>query len=68
MAKAAQEDPKVAQYLAGKGNLFAVTADLNAKVVRLWQVAVKDGKQSAVKELGTIPLNPAWEDLLRRSL
>ncbi|BDG20267.1 hypothetical protein TthSNM11_24700 (plasmid) [Thermus thermophilus] len=68
VAKAAQEDVQVARYLAGKSNLFAVTADLNAKVVRLWQVAVRDGKQSTVKELGTVPLNPVWEDLLRRSL
>ncbi|WP_347241222.1 hypothetical protein [Thermus sp.] len=68
VGKAAQEDAEVGRYLAAKGNLYAVTADLNAKVVRLWQVAVKDGKQTTVKELGTVPLNPAWEDLLRRSL
>jgi len=53
VAKAAQEDPEVARYLAGKANLYAVTADLNAKVVRLWQVAVQDGKQATVKELNT---------------
>lgn len=68
VAKAAQEDLAIARYLAAKENLFAVTADLNAKVVRLWQVAVKDGKQATVKELGTVALNPTWEDLLRRSL
>ncbi|MFD3004597.1 hypothetical protein [Thermus tengchongensis] len=43
----------MARYLAGKANLYAVTADLNAKVVRLWQVAVQDGKQATVKELNT---------------
>ena len=53
VAKAAQEDPEVARYLAGKANLYALTADLNAKVVRLWQVAVQDGKQATVKELNT---------------
>ncbi|WP_185747639.1 hypothetical protein [Thermus tengchongensis] len=41
MAKAAQEDPEVARYLAGKENLFTATADLNAKVVRLWRVRCK---------------------------
>ncbi|TFU14207.1 hypothetical protein [Thermus tengchongensis] len=68
VARAAQEDPAIARYLAGKENLYAVTADLNAKVVRLWQVSVKEGKQATVKELGTVALNPTWEDLLRRSL
>ncbi|GAB5601674.1 hypothetical protein FJNA_01980 [Thermus sp. FJN-A] len=68
VAKAAQEDPQVARYLASKENLYTATADLNAKVVRLWQVRVADGKQTTGKELGTIPLNPTWEDLLRRSL
>lgn len=68
VARAAQEDPAIARYLAGKENLYAVTADLNAKVVRLWQVSVKEGKQATVKELGTVSLNPVWEDLLRRSL
>ncbi|WP_235187158.1 hypothetical protein [Thermus caliditerrae] len=53
VAKAAQEDPEVARYSAGKANLYALTADLNAKVVRLWQVAVQDGKQATVKELNT---------------
>ncbi|MEJ7555110.1 MAG: hypothetical protein WKI49_06685 [Aquificaceae bacterium] len=66
--RAAQEDPVIAKYLAGKENLYTVTADLQNKVIRLWQVSVKDGKQSTVKELGTIPMNPVWEDLLRRSL
>lgn len=66
--RAAQEDPAIAQYLAGKENMYAVTADLQNKVVRLWQVSVKDGKQTTVKELGTVPLNPVMEDLLRRSL
>ncbi len=41
VAKAAQEDPEVARYLAGKENLFTATADLNAKVVRLWRVRCK---------------------------
>lgn len=68
MAKAAQEDPEVAHYLAGKANPYAVTADLNAKVVRLWQVSVRDGRQATVREVGTVALNPIWEDLLRRSL
>lgn len=68
VARAAQEDPAIARYLAAKENLYAVTADLNAKVVRLWQVAVRDGRQATVKELGTVALNPTWEDLLRRSL
>ena len=68
VAKAAQESPEVARYLAGKENLYAPVADLNAKVVRLFQVAVKEGKQTTVKEVGAIPLNPLWEDLLRRSL
>ena len=31
-------------------------------------MAVKERKQTAVKEVGAIPLNPLWEDLLRRSL
>ncbi|MCX7989572.1 MAG: hypothetical protein N2648_02895 [Aquificaceae bacterium] len=66
--RAAQEDPTIAQYLAGKENLYTVTADLQNKVIRLWQVSVKDGKQATVRELGTIPMNPTWEDLLRRSL
>ncbi|SDF25373.1 hypothetical protein SAMN04488243_13521 [Thermus arciformis] len=68
VARAAQESPEVARYLAAKENLYAPAADLNAKVVRLWQVSVKDGKQATVKEVGVIPLNPIWEDLLRRSL
>ncbi|MCS6958056.1 MAG: hypothetical protein RMK75_06335 [Aquificaceae bacterium] len=66
--RASQEDPAIAQYLANKENLYTVTADLSNKVIRLWQVSVKDGKQATVKELGTMPLNPIWEDLLRRSL
>ncbi|MCX8059984.1 MAG: hypothetical protein N3C13_02170, partial [Aquificaceae bacterium] len=66
--RAVQEDQTIAQYLAGKENLYTVTADLQNKVIRLWQVSVKDGKQATVRELGTVPLNPVWEDLLRRSL
>ncbi|MFN3265056.1 MAG: hypothetical protein ACK42C_09180, partial [Aquificaceae bacterium] len=66
--RAAQEDPAIARYLANKENLYSVTADLQNKVVRLWQVSVKEGKQTTVRELGTVPLNPNWEDLLRRSL
>ncbi|MCS7307478.1 MAG: hypothetical protein NZ526_02875 [Aquificaceae bacterium] len=66
--RAAQEDSVIAQYLAGKENLYTVTADLQNKVIRLWQVSVKDGKQATVKELGTVPINRIWEDLLRRSL
>lgn len=66
--RAAQEDPAIAKYLANKENLYSVSADLQNKVVKLWQVSVKDGKQATVKELGTVPLNPTWEDLLRRSL
>ena len=31
-------------------------------------MAVNEMKQTAVKEVGAIPLNPLWEDLLRRSL
>lgn len=66
--RVAQEEPAVARYLAEKENLYTVTADLQNKVIRLWQVSLKDRKQSTVRELGTIPLNPVWEDLLRRSL
>lgn len=68
VARAAQEDPAIARYLTGKANLYSVTLDLNAKVVRLWQVALRDGQQATVRELGTVALNPIWEDLLRRSL
>ncbi len=66
--RVAQEDPAIARYLANKDNLYTATADLQNKVIRLWQVSVKDGKQATVKELGTIPMNSTWEDLLRRSL
>ncbi|MEN2981133.1 MAG: hypothetical protein ABDH20_00485 [Thermus sp.] len=68
VARAAQEDPAIARYLGAKENLYAVTLDLNAKVVRLWQVSLKEAKQATVRELGTVALNPVWEDLLRRSL
>lgn len=68
VAKAAQEDPAIARYLAAKSNLFTATYDPQANVVRVWRVEVRDGKQATVKELVRLSPNPTWADLLRRSL
>lgn len=68
VAKAAQEDPAIARYLASKQNLFTATYDSQANVVRVWRVEVKDGKQATVEEMVRLTPNPTWADLLRRSL
>ncbi|MEN3034364.1 MAG: hypothetical protein ABDH18_05180 [Aquificaceae bacterium] len=66
--RAAQEDQTIAQYLEKKENLFSVTPDLPNKSVKLVQVSVKEGKQGIAKELGTVKMNPVWEELFKRSL
>jgi hypothetical protein len=68
VGKAAQEDPAIAQYLAGKGNLYTVTVDANAGVARVWQVKVEPGRQTPVKEIFSVPMNPTWLSLFKRSL
>lgn len=66
--RAAQEDPAIARYLGGKQNLFAVTYDPQANVVRVWRVAVQEGKQVNAQEMLKLNPNPTWETLLKRSL
>lgn len=68
MERAAQEDPAIARYLEGKQNLFSVTYDPQANVVRVWRVAVQGGKQVNAQELLKLNPNPTWETLLKRSL
>ena len=68
VGKAAQEDPAIAQYLAGKENLYTVTVDANAGVARVWQVKVEPGRQTTVKEVFSAPMNPTWLSLFKRSL
>ncbi|MCS6781834.1 MAG: hypothetical protein NZ482_01455, partial [Gloeomargarita sp. SKYG98] len=68
VAQAAQEDPLIASYLAAKNNLFAVIPDFDARVVRFWQVGVREGRQVVVQERQTVALNPTWERLLRQKL
>ncbi len=66
--RAAQEDPAIARYLGGKQNLFTATYDPQANVLRVWRVAVREGKQVTVQEMLRLNPNPTWETLLKRSL
>lgn len=68
VAKAAQEDPAIARYLEQKKNLFSATYDPQANVVRVWRVAVTEGRQVNAEELVKLSPNPTWETLLKRSL
>lgn len=66
LERAAQEDPAVARYLGGKGNIFAVEYDSQANVLSVWRVEVREGRQVPVRQVFWRTPNPTWENLLKR--
>lgn len=66
--KAAAEDATIANYLAGKDNLYALTVDKDHGKALIHKVSIKDGKQDSVKLVQEVPMNEEWLTLFKRSL
>jgi len=66
--RAASEDAQIAQYLAGKNNVFAVAVDAdNARAV-VHQVSIDAANQRSVRVLRSIAMGETWLGLFRRSI
>lgn len=66
--KAAVADPAIAQYLAGKNNVYAITVNADGGKALVHQVAFKDGMQSSARVVSEASMNDNWLTLFKRSL
>lgn len=65
MEKAAAADADVAEYLAGKDNIIALTIDAQQKKAFLHEVALEDGKQVSRGVIHEMPMNDSWTNVFK---
>jgi len=68
MEKAAAANPAIAEYLAGKNNINALTVDAAEQKALLHDVALEDGKQVSRGVVHEMPMNDSWTGLFRAAL
>lgn len=66
--RAAAEDAKIAQYLAGKQNVYTVTVAADEGRARVHRVAINANEQRSVQVLHEMTMNPVWLELFKRSI
>jgi len=66
--RAASEDAQIAQYLAGKKNLYTVTVDAQKGRALVHQVSVSADAQRSVRVLHEVAMNDSWLELFKRSI
>lgn len=66
--RAASEDAQIAQYLAGKNNLYTVTVDAEKGRALVHQVSVNADGQRSTRVLHEVSMNDAWLTLFKRSI
>ncbi|WP_372591695.1 hypothetical protein [Guyparkeria sp.] len=68
LEKAAAEHAEVAEYLAGKDNLNALTIDAAQQKALLHEIALEDGKQTSRGVIHEMEMNDSWTDLFKASV
>jgi hypothetical protein len=66
--RAAAEDAQIAQYLAGKKNLYTVTVDAAKGKALVHQVSIDANEQRSAKVLHEVTMNDTWLGLFKRSI
>ncbi|MFW6322383.1 MAG: hypothetical protein ACOC02_02015 [Guyparkeria sp.] len=68
LEKAAAEHDGVAEYLAGKDNLNALTIDAKKQKALLHEVALEDGKQTSRGVVHEMEMNDSWTETFKASM
>ncbi|MFW6342918.1 MAG: hypothetical protein ACOC00_07850 [Halothiobacillaceae bacterium] len=65
MENAAAEHDVIAEYLAGKDNLNALTINAAQKKALIHEIALKDGKQTALGVVHEMEMNDSWTEAFK---
>ncbi len=68
MEKAAAEHADVADYLAGKGNLNALTLDPKQQKAMIHEVALVGGKQTSRDVVHEMEMNESWTNVFKAAM
>ncbi|MGM0516991.1 MAG: hypothetical protein ACQER6_05265 [Pseudomonadota bacterium] len=68
LEQAAAAEPAIADYLAGKENLNALTVDVAEQKALLHEVGLEDGRQLSQGVVHEMPMNDSWAGLFRAAL